>query len=146
MKLSSLLNLFKKNKNQTNNISDINELKISGCDSKALLKMGIDILKTKNYSVSIQLFTKAIELDPTNISAYLERSKARRAINDTKASDSDYRIASKMIDDLDNGLNAHDLANKYYDSGDYENAIKYFFPSRVSRRRLCVKITNIFHV
>lgn len=142
MKLSALFNFFKKKEESkyTNNIHDINELKIEGLDSETLVQMGIDMLKSKQYLVAIQLFSKAIELDSRNINAYLERSKARRAINDKKRADSDYNIAKKMIDDLDNGLNAYDLANKYYDSGDYEKALKYYSKSL----ELTPSLTNIY--
>lgn len=126
MKLNFLSNLFKKSTSESfdknKDITTSNDLKAS----EVLIEKGKAKANQKDYSGAINDFSKAIELDPKSISAYWQRSKAKRELNDIPGADKDFQNGNILYENLDNGLKANDEGNSYYEDGDYKNAIRCY--------------------
>ena len=129
MKLNFITNLFKKSADESIDTptKDIKQNKPFDEDgSKAFIESGKLKAGKKKYREAIDDFTKAIELDPGSMTGYLERSKAKRELNDKSGADKDLATGKRRLDNLDNGLKANDDGNAAYEEGDYKNAIKFY--------------------
>lgn len=129
MKLNFIKNLFKKPSAENIEIptKKIKRNKLfDEDDSKAYIESGKLKASKKNYREAIDDFTTAIELDPSSIIGYMERSKAKTELNDKSGADKDLATGRRLFDNVDNGLKANDDGNAAYDEGDYKNAIKFY--------------------
>lgn len=129
MKLNFIKNLFKKPTDErvdtpTPNIKSNKPVDEDG--SKAFIESGKLKASRRNFREAIDDFSRAIELDPGSMTGYLERSKAKREVNDKSGADKDLAIGRRLLDNLDNGLKANDDGNAAYEEGDYKNAIKFY--------------------
>jgi tetratricopeptide (TPR) repeat protein len=129
MKLNFITKLFKKSTNEDMDTptKDIKQNKpIDEDGSKAFIESGKLKTSKKNYREAIDDFSRAIELDPGSMTGYLERSKAKRELNDKSGADKDLATGQRLLDNLDSGLKANDDGNTAYEEGDYKNAIKFY--------------------
>ncbi|MBK0384518.1 tetratricopeptide repeat protein [Pedobacter sp. SD-b] len=129
MKLNFITNLFKKKlvedtHKTTNGTEPIRTLQKG--HSKDFIESGKLNMNKKKYNDALDDFTTAIELDPESITAYLERSQAKKQLNDKIGADKDMAKGRRLLENLDNGLKANDDGNIAYDEGDYKNAIKFY--------------------
>jgi tetratricopeptide (TPR) repeat protein len=144
MKLNFIKKLFKKSVDESIDTptKDIIQNKPFDEDgSKAFIESGKLKASKKSYREAIYDFSRAIELDPGSISGYLERSKAKRELNDKSGADKDLATGQRLLDNLDNGLKANDDGNAAYEEGDYKNAVK-FYNKAIS---LLPTITSIYY-
>lgn len=129
MNLNFITNLFKKSADERIDTPNTNIKSNKSFDkdsSKAFIEIGKLKASKRNFREAIDDFSKAIELDPSSMTGYLERSKAKRELNDKSGADKDLAIGRRLLDNLDNGLKANDDGNAAYDEGDYKNAIKFY--------------------
>lgn len=127
MKLSFLSNLFKKSDAMTREKAiNTKNNKVEEDDVKMLIENGKLKVNKRNYREAINDFTVAIKLDRENISAYFERSKAKKALDDKFGANEDLETGKRILDNLDRGFKANDSGNDAYEKGDYKNAIKYY--------------------
>lgn len=98
-------------------------------DVKLFIANGINKSNSKDYNSALNLFNKAIEVDPNNYDAYLERSKVKLKLNDEKGSKQDLNIAGVLIEKLDAGLKAYDTGIEKYDASDFNGAVEFFSKS-----------------
>ena len=101
-------------------------------DANTFIASGVAKAKSGNYIGAIQDFDKAIRLDPTAPQAYLERSKAKRELNDERGAAQDLNTFKLMFERLEEGLKANDAAVAAYDSDDYDNKAISLLPSLAS--------------
>ncbi|MEO6830567.1 MAG: tetratricopeptide repeat protein [Chitinophagaceae bacterium] len=94
--------------------------------SMNFIESGKSKANKKNYSEAIADFTSAIELDPNNTIAYLERGKAKRELNDNNGADTDWATGQRILDALDNGLKSIEAGNAAYNEDDYANAVEHY--------------------
>lgn len=128
MKLNFITNLFKKSPNESVNEPAENikqKIPFDKVGSKAFIESGKLKASRSNYLEAIDDFTKAIELDQGSFEGYLERSIAKRELND-KSADKDMAICKRLLDNLDAGLKANDDGNAAYEEGDYNAAIIFY--------------------
>ena len=95
-------------------------------DAAKFLASGVDKAKSCDYQGAIQDFDKAIQLDPTDPKAYLERSNAKRELKDERGAARDLETFKIMFERMDRGLKANDAAEAAYDSDDYVAAIRNY--------------------
>ena len=129
MKLKSLFSIFAKSNAGSVGIPEneaIRKQDFDASDAKSFIASGIAKAKSGNYTEAIQDFDKAIQLDPTDPSAYMERSKAKRELNDERGASQDLSECKVRYERLDDGLKAHETASAAYDSGDYVSAVKNY--------------------
>ncbi len=91
-----------------------------------IVENGIAKANSKNFDGALQDFNKAIEIDPFCAVAFLERSKVKQELGDTKGANQDLINVQLMIEKSIEGLKAYEDAGMNYDSGDYINAIKNY--------------------
>jgi len=91
-----------------------------------IVENGIAKANSNNFDGALQDFNKAIEIDPFCAVAFLERSKVKQELGDTKGANQDLIKVQLMIEKSTEGLKAYEDANMDYDSGDYVNAIKNY--------------------
>lgn len=144
MKLNFLANFLKKDKTTstayTKDSTKPSEA-IHENSSEEFLENGKAKISSGNYLGAIEDFTKAIELEPTSISGYLERSKAKRELKDTDGADKDFEKGNRLFQNLDEGLKANDEGDEYYYSSDYKNAIKTYNKAI----RLVPELTSLYY-
>ena len=122
-------------------------------DAKDYFKQGQDAAKNGNYKQAIELFTKAIELEPEEVDYYNARGWSYYKLKDYKNATYDFTRAielkrfdndaeayyglkdynqalydlNKAIDLKSNYVEAYNVRGQvYYAKGDYENAISDF--------------------
>ena len=98
--------------------------------AKKYVKQGIERFSRNDIVGAIAEYDRALGIDPKNADAYLNRGKARRAIDD-------YEVAVKLAPDL--AVSNHDITQAYLNRGyirsnrmdiegalaDFDRAIKY---------------------
>lgn len=129
MNLNFITKLFRNVANENVDSSQLNinrNIKIDKDGSATFIENGKLKASNRNFREAIIDFSSAIELDPTNITAYFERSKSKRELNDIRGADKDREIGSRLLYNLESGLKANDEGNEAYENGDYKNAIKFY--------------------
>lgn len=126
MKLNFITNLFKKSTSNNSYTTSNQNRPIDEDGSNAFIESGKLEASKKKYHEAIDHFSKAIELDPGSMEAYLERGKVKREMNDKRGADKDFETGKRLLDNLDNGLKANEDGNEAYEEGDYKNAIKFY--------------------
>ncbi len=125
MNLNNIFKRFKKSKDEIKSSFKLEQNRNSS-NAEELIEQGISKAKIQNFYGAIEDFNKAIEIEPENSTSYLERSKVKRKLGDTKGADEDLKLAQLKIDALNLGLNAYDLADSNYDSENYLEAIENY--------------------
>ena len=84
-------------KGNTNNaIIYLNEaIEIEPHDARFYISRGTFKAK-ENYAEAIKDYTKAIEIDPSNVFAYRLRADSKRKLGDNEGADEDYKKADKL--------------------------------------------------
>lgn len=95
-------------------------------NSKGYIEKAKLEFESKNYSSSLVLLDKAINLDKNNALAFIERSKVKRLLNDLNGATNDLQVAKKLMTYLDEGLKYNDIAGEEYDKENYQEAIKNY--------------------
>jgi len=94
--------------------------------SKEYLKKAELEIESKNYSKGLTLLNNSIKLDMNNALAFIERSKVKRLLNDSKGATNDLQIAKKLMTNLDEGLKYNDIAGDEFNNENYKEAIKNY--------------------
>lgn len=95
-------------------------------DTDSLIASARRWVAANNLRRGIDDLDKAIQLDPTSPSAYIERSKIHRELGDDRAAERDLKLGKLYLDKLDQGLKALDAGISFYDKDDFKSAIKHF--------------------
>lgn len=95
-------------------------------DTDSLIASARRWVAANNLRRGIDDLDRAIELDPTSPSAYIERSKIHRALGDDRAAERDLKLGKLYLDKLDQGLKALEAGTSCYDNDDFKSAIKHF--------------------
>lgn len=127
MKLNFFQNLFGKSKQDAPKIGDSEtETDTPTTDIKTLLERAKKKFDKGNYQSALVDVNKVIEIDPTDFSAYFERSKIKRNLNDAIGADEDSETGMLFVKKKERGLKALDKAREKYDANDFKEAIKYY--------------------
>ena len=92
-------------------------------------KIGICQLKQKNYSDAILCFTKSLNYNPTNVDAYLQRSKTYRELQKFNEALEDATRAINLSPENARAYNSRGICNLYLSRGndaiaDFDSAIR----------------------
>lgn len=95
-------------------------------DIKILLERAKKKLSNKNFEGALFDINKALEIEPTNFAAFLDRSRVKREANDIFGADEDYETGLVLMKKKERGLKALDKARDKYNANDFIGAIKYY--------------------
>jgi tetratricopeptide (TPR) repeat protein len=88
------------------------------------MRQGLTYSEQGDYAQAIADFTKAIELDPNNATAYFNRGLAQVNLGDPEQAIADFTKAIEL--DPDHALAYNNRGDVYYKAGDYAQAIADF--------------------
>jgi tetratricopeptide (TPR) repeat protein len=102
--------------------------------------LGKECAQKKDYDCSIDYYTRAIELNPRYVAAFINRGNAFDDKGDYDRAIKDYDSAIELSPDEADAFNNRGLA--YYDKGEYSKAIKDFNRSIVLDQRNSAAFKN----
>ena len=89
--------------------------------SQFYFQKGLEEKKAKRYLVASNYFTKAIELNPGFVDAYIESGYANNEMRKTDAAKADFTKAMKL--DAQNEIAVKELTNIYFNYRQFQNAL-----------------------
>ena len=89
--------------------------------SQFYFQKGLEEKKAKRYLVASNYFTKAIELNPGFVDAYIESGYANNEMRKTDAAKADFTKAMEL--DAQNEIAVKELTNIYFNYRQYQNAL-----------------------
>ncbi len=90
-------------------------------NAKQFYKAGESFVEAGNYTEAIAQFTKAIEINPDYVQAYIARAKANQSINELQKASDDYKRA--LVFQNDDEELYFDAANVNYKLKNYQEAL-----------------------
>ena len=91
-------------------------------NAKQCLKTGLTFVEAKNYKDAIEQFTKAVQIDPDYVDAYIERARAYTILKDHAMAAEDYDRAlvfEKKKEEL-----YQEAAESNFELGQYDKALE----------------------
>lgn len=95
-------------------------------DIKILLERVKKKVNKKDFTNALIDVNKVLSIEPTDFTAYIERSKIKRELNDLIGADEDYETGLVLMKKKERGLKALDKAREKDDANDFKGAIKYY--------------------
>jgi tetratricopeptide (TPR) repeat protein len=111
-------------------------------EAKIFIRRGISKTQTAEYSAAIEYYTKALELDPLCVEAYMERIYAKLELKDYKSADEDIANGDMVYPNFAKGMLLFDEANSHFKEGNYPLAIQRY--NEVCE--LLPSLTNIYYL
>lgn len=95
-------------------------------DIKILLERAKKKVDKKIFQNALVDVNTILSIEPSNFTAYIERSKIKRELNDLIGADEDYETGLVLMKKKERGLKALNKAREKYNANDFKGAIKYY--------------------